>query len=110
VAGEAVAYRIRWEGDLPSQGTVLWAVEVSDGAESLVLGHERHRATFVTQYVEDPATRRRVEADEDADLADGEITVRLPANLVGVAADWPSWTAYIVADGHELSRQVVPQT
>jgi hypothetical protein len=108
VAGDVVAYDIEWEGDLSSYGSVVWAMEVSDGEETIVLGHERSAGAFAGQYVEGQGTGRRETTDEDADVGEDEITVRVPANLVGVAADWPSWVAVILGDGEPLARKVVP--
>jgi hypothetical protein len=109
VAGEVVAYDIQWEGDLSAYHAVLWAMEICDGDECVVLGHGRTDGAFTEQFVEDVSTGRRESLDEDADLGDGEITVRVPASVVGVAVEWPVWTAVIRADGEELARQVVPQ-
>ena len=75
-------------------------------------GHETVRLTYqqvdehAGQHVE--AASGRVELDPDADLDDGEVTVRFPANVVGVAVEWPVWNAVITADGEELCTCVVP--
>jgi hypothetical protein len=105
-AGDFIAFDIQWEGDLPDSGAVAWSMVVTgpDGTETMRLVHERGAGE--AQYVEAAAGRQDV--DPDADLDDGEITVRFPANIVGVAVEWPVWTAVISVDGHEVSSCVVP--
>ena len=107
LAGDYVAFDIQWEGELPAARSVGWGMVVTgpDGQETVRLVHEQTAGTS-TQYAE--AAAGRVELDPDADVDDGEITVRFPANVVGVAVEWPVWTAYVVADGQELSTCVVP--
>lgn len=107
VAGDVVAYDLQWEGDLPG-GSVVLAMDVTDGEQTVRLGHERRDGVFVAQYVEEPESGRRRDVDEDADLDTSGVTVRVPANLVGVAAEWPAWTGVVVVDGDEVSRKAVP--
>jgi hypothetical protein len=109
VAGAVVAFDIEWDGDLSSAGSVLWSMEVStsDGTESVDLGYQRNGGAFAAQFVDDPGSGRRVEVPEDADLGDGQITVRFPANVVGVAAEWPVWRAVVVVDGSPVASEVV---
>lgn len=102
-----VAYDIRWEGDL-SGSDVLWSMVVSspDSDETVHLAYARSAGEFAGQYVE--ASTGRQPVAEDADVDDGEITVRFPANLVGVAVEWPVWTAVLTIDGEHVSQLVVP--
>ena len=106
VAGDFLAFDIQWEGDLPESASVAWSMVVTgpDGSETVRLVHER--GAREAQYVE--AATGRQDVDVDADVDDGEITVRFPANVVGVAVEWPVWTAVITADGEELATCVVP--
>jgi hypothetical protein len=108
VAGQVVAFDIKWEGDLTAHHAVLWGVEVSQGEECVLLGHGRIEGDFAEQFVEDTGTGRRQKLDDDADLGEDEVTARFPADVVGVAADWPLWTAIIRADGQEIAREVIP--
>lgn len=103
VGGDVVAFDIRWEGQLPADAAVLWCMEVSNGEESVQLGHQRSGPNFVEQFVDATATDRREEVPEDADLGDGEITVRFPADVVGVAVEWPVWRALIAVEGTEVA-------
>ncbi len=106
-AGDYVAFDIQWEGALPSARAVAWSMVVTapDGKETVTLTYQQVNGQ-ATQYVE--AASGRVELDADAEVDDGEVTVRFPANVVGVAVEWPVWTAAIEADGAELSTCVVP--
>ena len=111
LAANVVAFDIRWE-DGPTgrddQQTVLWSMLVTsaDGEESVQLGYEVVGGAFSGQFVTDRATGRRQDLDEDADLLDGEITVRFPAGTVGFAADWPTWRAVITVDGRDVAEDV----
>ena len=105
VGGGLVAFDIRWEGEIAPEAPVLWAMEVSDGDESVQLGHQRSGGEFVTQFVDAPESGRREEVSEDADLEDGGITVRFPAEVVGVALEWPVWRAIIAVDGAEVASE-----
>jgi len=107
VAGDYVAFDIQWEGALPEAGSTSWGMIVTgpDGVETVRLSHER-AGDQTAQFV--GAASGQVDVDPDADLDDGEITVRFPANVVGVAVEWPVWTAVIAADGRELATCVVP--
>lgn len=108
LAGAFVAFSIRWEGDLPSAGTVSWSMVVTsgDGSDELRLGYERAGGSFSEQYVHDRRSGRRQSVEDDADLGDDEITVRFPASVVGVAVEWPVWRAVIAVDGAEVTEQV----
>ena len=107
VAGDYVAFDIQWEGALPSARSMTWDMLVTapDGNETVRLTYQQVDGT-AGQHVE--ATSGRVELDADADLDEAEITVRFPANVVGVAVEWPVWTAFMTADGEELATCVVP--
>jgi hypothetical protein len=106
VGGGLVAFDIRWDGEVPDNEPVLWSMEISNGEESVLLGHQRNGGTFVTQFVDASSTGRREEVPEDADRGDGEMTVRFPAELVGVAVEWPVWKAVIAVDGSEVASEV----
>jgi hypothetical protein len=56
----------------------------------------------------DGVSGRRHDLAEDADLSDDELVVRFPANVVGVAVEWPVWTAVITVDGDDVAHHVVP--
>src|SRR3954454_9657025 len=90
VAGDFVAFDIQWDGALPSARSVAWSMVVTapDGNETVTLTHQQVNGQ-ATQYVE--AVSGRVELDADAEVDDGEVTVRFPANVVGVAVEWPVW-------------------
>ena len=105
-----VAFDVRWEGDLGGAGTVVWTMVVSDGASEVRLSHERRGGEVAVQYVVDGATGRRQEVPEDADVEDDGITARFPADVVGVAVEWPVWTAVITVDGEDVAHRVVPVT
>jgi hypothetical protein len=104
--GDLVAFDVRWEGSLTGSA-VVWSMVVSGGASEVRLCHERAGET-VGQYVVDGASGRRRDVDVDADLHDDEITVRFPADAVGVAVEWPVWVAVVTVDGQEVARQAVP--
>lgn len=108
MAGAFIAFSIRWDGDLPSEGTVSWSMVVTsgDGSDELRLGYERAGGSFSQQYVDDRASGRRQPVEEDADLKDDEITARFPASVVGVAVEWPVWRAVIAVDGTDVAEQV----
>jgi hypothetical protein len=78
-----------------------------EGTESVDLGYQRGNGADDTQFVDDPASGRREEVPADADLSDGEITVRFPTEVVGVAVEWPVWKAVIVVDGTPVASEVV---
>ena len=109
IAGDVVAFDICWEGSLPAEAALVWSMVVTDevGHESLVLSHAR-RGEVIEQYAVDPETGRREDVEPDADLSDREITVRFPANIVGVAVECPVWKAVISADGDDLASKLVP--
>jgi hypothetical protein len=109
IAGEFVAFDIRWEGAITGS-TVLWSVLIStdDGRERLQLGHERAGdGSFRSQFAFSGNSAEKQELGEDADLRDGELTVRFPASVVGVAVEWPVWRAVITVDGEDLDSQVI---
>jgi hypothetical protein len=108
VGGGVVAFTISWEGELA--GNVAWVVTVSgdDPGERVALVHERAADAFSGQYVE--AEGRRTDVDEDVTLGDDDITARFPAEVVGVAAEWPVWKAALVVDGTVVSEQIIPTT
>ena len=106
-AGDFVAFDIQWEGQLPAARSLAWAMVVTapDGRETVRLTLQQV-AGQAAQHVE--AAAGRVELDADAEIDDGEVTARFPANVVGVAVEWPVWTAVLEADGQELATCVVP--
>ena len=107
MAGEVVAFDIKWDGDLPSDGSVVWSMLVTsqDGEEQVCLGYERVGGEFASQFVGAAAADRREEVAEDADFRESEITVRFPANVVGVAIEWPVWQAVLIVDGEQVAEQ-----
>ncbi len=109
VTGDLVAFDIAWDGDAAEDADLRWSMVVSSGAEEDVveLGHARSGETS-TQYVADRSSARRHEVDADADLRDHEITVRFPAQVVGVAREWPMWKAVLRVDGAVVAEQVLP--
>ena len=108
VSGDFVAWDVRWEGSLPADAEVQWSMVVEDGEEEVSLVHARSGSGGETQYVVGAAGRDDVEPD--ADLSDDEITVRFPAEVVGVAVEWPVWTAVLSIGGEDVSRMVVPSS
>jgi hypothetical protein len=106
VGGGVVAFDIRWEGSVPGTESVLWSMEISNGDESVLLGHQRNSGGFVTQFVDASSTGRREEVPEDVDQGDGEMTVRFPAEVVGVAVEWPTWKAVIAVNGAEVASEI----
>lgn len=107
IAGAFVAWDVRWHGELPEDVDVQWSMVVANGEEEIRLVHGR-RTDRIEQYVVGAAGRDDVEPD--ADLSEGEITVRFPADLVGAAVEWPVWTAVLTVAGEDVSRQVVSTT
>src|SRR3712207_3178218 len=91
-AASVVAFDIQWSGDLPADREVTWAVRVtSDDVDGRgELGHRRS-GSGASQYALDLSTGRRQEVGVDADLQEDEITVRFPAEVVGLAVEWPTW-------------------
>jgi hypothetical protein len=108
VGGGVVAFTIAWDGELT--GGVAWVVTVTadDSGERVALVHERVDGGFSAQYVE--AEGRRRDVGEDATIGDDDITARFPADVVGVAVDWPVWKAALVVDGTAVSEQIIPTT
>lgn len=107
VTGDLVAYDVRWEGPLDGD-RIVWSMCVSDGASEVRLCHEREDGGSTAQYVLDGETGRRQDVTVDADLHDDEVTVRFPADAVGVAVEWPVWVAIVSVDGRQLAHQAVP--
>jgi hypothetical protein len=108
VAGGWVAFDIRWDDDLSGNRSVLWSMVVTspEGAETVQLGYQLVDDGFSTQFVHDLATGRQHDVEQNADLGDREITVRFPAEVVGVAAHWPTWRGVINVDGSDVAEQV----
>lgn len=111
ISGGTVAFSIEWDGE--AGGEVVWSVRVTsaDRAETVELACSLDPSTDADgtadrQWVEADGRRQHVEVD--ADLGEGEVTVRFPAEVVGVAVEWPVWTAAITVDGRVVSEQVVP--
>jgi hypothetical protein len=109
---ELVAFDVGWEGDLSAYDSVVWSMMVTsaDGQETVQLGYQVFHGRFSAQFVRDVATDRQEDLDEDADLRDREITVRFPAERVGVAVEWPSWRAVITVDGSDVAEHLVAPT
>ncbi len=107
-----VAFDVSWDDDLSAAGAVLWSMLVSsqDGSETIELGYRRTPDGSVEQYVHDLSGKRQQAVDEDADLRDGEITVRFQTSSVGVATTWPTWRAVINVDGRDVAEHVVAPT
>ena len=105
IAGGVVAFDIQWEGE--PQGEVTWSAQVTsaDQTESVQLGYVRDSAGE-RQYVESEGRREDVEVD--ASMSDGEVTVRFPAEKVGVAIEWPAWCAVVKVDGEVVAEHVIP--
>ena len=108
VGGGVVAFTIAWDGELT--GTVAWVVPVTGDAsgDRVSLVHEREGGAVSGQYVE--AEGRRTDVEEDASLGEDDITARFPAEVVGVAVDWPVWKAALVVDGTAVAEQIIPTT
>jgi hypothetical protein len=108
IAASVVAFDIRWSGELPADSEVTWAVRVTSGDtdENVELGHRRSGGR-VSQYARDLSTGRTQEVSPDADFDAGEITVRFPADVVGLAIEWPTWKAVIEVAGEEVSALAV---
>ena len=108
IAASVVAFDIRWSGALPEDREVTWAVRVASQADDghVELGHRRH-GPRVSQYVRDLGTGRTQEVAPDADLDAGEITVRLPGDVVGGAVEWPRWQAVVAVDGEDVATLAV---
>ena len=103
---DLVAFDVRWEG--PLAGTsVVWTMVVSDGTSEVRLCHERS-GDAAEQYVVDGASGRRQDVAADADVEEDEVTVRFPADAVGVAVEWPAWVAVLTVDGEDVARHTVP--
>ncbi|HET6563758.1 MAG TPA: hypothetical protein VFG72_17950 [Marmoricola sp.] len=107
--GDLVAFDIRWEGGLAGS-TVVWSMVVAEAGSEVRLCHERVDGRPTGQYVVDGGTGRRHDVELDADLHDDEITVRFPADVVGVAVEWPVWKAVVTVDGQDVAHHVVPVT
>ncbi len=103
-AATVVAFDIQWSGDLPADREVTWAVRVAGpyGDGRVELGHQRSGASR-SQYALDLTSGRCQEVGVDADLLDREITVRFPAEVVGLAVEWPTWQAVVLVNGQEIA-------
>jgi hypothetical protein len=108
IAGDVVAFTIEWDGE-PS-GEAEWAVRVTsaDRSETVELGCSLGEAggSADRQWVVGDTGRQDVEVD--ADLGEGEITARFPAEVVGVAVEWPLWTAVVSVGGEVVAEHVIP--
>ena len=104
-----VAFDIGWQGELSGYDSVLWSMLITspDGKETVQLGYQAFHGAFSGQFVRDRVTGRQEDLDGDADLRDAEITVRFPAERVGVAVEWPSWRAVISVDGDHVAEYIV---
>jgi hypothetical protein len=102
-----VAYDVRWSGELAGT-TVTWSMVVSEGASEVRLCHERGEDGSAHQYVVDGGSGRRQDVPVDADVHDDEVTVRFPADVVGVAVEWPVWVAVLTVDGEDVAHHAVP--
>src|SRR3954447_6894207 len=106
ITGAFVAFDVRWEGGSSEPETGTWSMAITEGDETVHLVYERRDGDFVAQYVDDSSTGRRRDVDEDADLRDHEITVRFPADVVGVAVEWPAWKATLAVPGERTATAV----
>ena len=106
IGGGVVAFHIEWDGGLTGE-TVASVVTIDneDDSERVVLCHERSAGSAV-QFV--ASDGRRQEVREDVTLEDDQVTVRFPLDVVGVAADWPTWKALLVVDGETVAEQALP--
>jgi hypothetical protein len=100
---ELVAFDVRWEGELDG-ATVRWTMVVSEGASEVRLCLERGADGATAQYVLDGETGRRQDVEVDADLDDHGVTARFPAEVVGVAVEWPVWVAVLTVDGQDVAH------
>jgi hypothetical protein len=109
LAGDFVAFDIRWESESSAPDTATWSMAITEGegSETVHLVYERRDGEFVAQYVDDTATGDRRDVDDDADLRDHEITVRFRADVVGVAVEWPVWKASLAVPGQQTATAVV---
>ena len=108
IAASVVAFDIRWSGVLPEDHEVTWAVRVTgdDVDDHVELGHRRDGRRLL-QYALDLSTGRTQEVSPDADLDTGQITVRFPTDVVGLAVEWRTWHAVVAVDGEDVARLVV---
>ena len=108
VAGDVVAFTIEWDGE--PEGEMVWAVRVTspDRSESVELGCSLGPGDDGADRQWVASQGRRQDVEVDADLADGEVTARFPAEVVGVAVEWPVWTAVVSVDGRVVAEQVIP--
>lgn len=109
VGGDVVAFHLAWDGELHGR-THGWSVVITSeqGDDAVVLAHEREGGGFAAQYVLGQRTGRRDDVAEDADVDADELTARFPADVVGVAVEWPVWKAELSIDGTVVSSQVIP--
>ena len=111
VGGGIVVFDVTWDGPLDG-GTVAWVVTVDseDASERVVLCHERTGGPHGTARQFVAADGRQQDVLVDATVEDDHATVRFPAEVVGVAAEWPVWKALLLVDGSAVSEQVIPTT
>ncbi|QIK66693.1 hypothetical protein G7072_10390 [Nocardioides sp. HDW12B] len=111
VGGGIVVFDITWDGTLAGT-TVAWVVTIDDeeGSERVVLCHERTGGPDGTARQFVAADGRQQDVRTDATVEDDHVTARFPAEIVGVAAEWPVWKALLVVDGAAISEQVIPTT
>lgn len=109
IGGGTVVFDIEWEGDLGG-GDHAFAVAItsSDGREQVRMVHARTGDGAPSQYVE--ADGGRQDVDVDADVDDDHVTARFPAEVVGVAVEWPVWQAVLLVDGSPVAECVIPTT
>jgi len=107
VTGNLVTFDIGWDEDLTGNESVLWSMVITspDGEETVQLGYQVIDDAFVAQFVNDWTTGREQKVDMNADIRDREITVRFPADIVGVAAEWPTWRAVINVNGTAVAER-----
>ena len=110
IGGGTVVFDIEWEGELGAgDQAFMVSITSSDGREQVRLVHARPGGGAPpSQYVEADAGRQEV--DVDADLADDHLTARFPAEVVGVAVEWPVWQAALMLDGSPVAEAVIPTT
>ena len=110
-SGDVVGIDIRWDGRLDPRESVVWSMLVSgdEGQDQIRLAHGRVSGS-AEQFVDDLSTGRRQSVEPDADVGDDEIVIRFPAEVVGVAVEWPVWRAVITVDGEDVATKVLPKS
>lgn len=109
VGGDVVAFHMAWDGELDGRAQT-WSVVITSeaGDDAVVLAHAREDGRFAGQYVLGQRSGERDEVPENADVDAEEMTARFPADVVGVAVEWPVWKAELSIDGSVVSSQVIP--